>query len=444
MAAWTRLAASAGVAVLLLAGCTYSTQEPGLFPSPQRTTEAPTPTRDRFPPQRTNPKLPVAGERIWATGGQIPVTLRIAVHAVRRVEGATVLDWSVTPLSSDGLGFGDSLPRIELGLDRPARGNHDPAVSLLDAKAGLVYRALTHQSRRWSNHCLCTPLWALAQDLRIGETRLLQVAFPSLPAATSFVDVSMATLTPFFHVPVSPLGTAPVAGQPANLARRAETLRPLAQPIEFRNPPRSGQLQRIQVNGVRAAPGRTTLEWSPSSVTDQFANRFPEYGPPVAAPRPENIYLLNNSPASGPVLLVLAPGGVKRLTTSWVATERNDVPGYECLCTELGLWSRGLREAGGSVDLVSNYPGVPAGTRTVDIDLPGFGTFRKIPVTAVEDSAHRLRPPEPARTGLWTYLVAAPPPGWPTTDWPTDTPDPAQLVEYRSTVERVVNLPGAH
>jgi hypothetical protein len=41
-------------------------------------------------------------------------------------------------------------------------------------------------------------------------------------------------------------------------------------------------------------------------------------------------------------------------------------------------------------------------------------------------------------------LVPDPPPGWPTADWPTDTPDPAQLVEYRSTVEHVVTLPGAH
>lgn len=444
MAARTRLAVSLGAAVLALAGCSYSAQEPGLFPSPQGNTEPPAPTRERFPPQRTNPRLPVAGERIWVTAGQIPVTVRIAVHAVRRVEGATVLDWSVTPLSADGFDFGDSLPRMELGLDRPSRGNHEPAVSLLDAKAGLVYRALTHRSRRLSHHCLCTPLWALAQDLRIGETRVLQVGFPPLPAATSFIDVSMATLTPFFHVPVSPIGTAPVAGKPTDLARRAENTRPPAQQIEFSTPPGSRQSQRIGINGVRAAPGRTTLEWTLSSVTDQTSNRFPEYGPPIAAPRPENIYLLNSSPASGPVLLVSAPGGVKRLMTSWVATERNDVPGYECLCTELGLWSWGLREAGRSVNLVTNYPALPPGTRVVDVDLPGFGTFRKVPVTPLADSARRLRPPEPAQTGLWTYSVADPPAGWPTADWPTDTPDPGQLIQYRATVEQVVGLPGAH
>src|SRR3954452_2103532 len=124
MAAWTRLAASLSVAVLLLSGCTYSTQEPGLFPSPESTSAARSPTPTQFPPQRTNPKLPVAGERIWVSGGQIPVTMRIAVHDVRRVAGATVLDWSIAPLRAEGFRLGDALPGIELGLDRPARGGY--------------------------------------------------------------------------------------------------------------------------------------------------------------------------------------------------------------------------------------------------------------------------------------------------------------------------------
>lgn len=428
------------MAILALAGCTYSTQEPGLFPSPRPTTEAPSPTRSRFPPQKTNPKLPLAGERIWVSGGPVPVTMRIAVHAVRRVEGATVLDWSVTPLSAEGLGFGDGLPGIELGLDRPSRGNHDPAVSLLDVEAGRVYRALTSPT----NQCLCTPLWYLAQDMRIGETRLLQVAFPPLPDATGFVDVTMATVTPFFHVPVTPIGTAPVAVKPTDLARPAEPPKPRTQHIDFRNPIQSRQWQRIQVNRVRAAPGWTSLEWTLSSVTDQDSNRILEYEPPVAAPRPQGeVYLVNNSPASGPVLVVAAAEGAKRLTTLWVATERNGVAMYECLCTELGLWSGGLRNAGRSVTLITNYPELPPGTRTVDVDLPGFGTFRKVPVTSVEDSARGLRDPEPAETGLWTYSVADPPRGWPTADWPTDTPDPTQLAAYRPAVEPVRALPGA-
>ena len=443
MAAWTRLAASVSVAILALTGCTYSTEEPGLFPSRMPPTEGPS-RSSRFPPQPTNPKLPVAGERIWVSGGQLPVTMRLAVHAVRRVKGATVLDWSVTPLSAEGFGFGDSLPGIDLGLDRPARGSDVPAVNLLDAKSTKVYRPLNHQSRRRSNHCLCTPLWRLlTQELRIGETRLLQVTFPSLPDATEFVDVSLATVPPFFHVPVSPVGTAPVASKPTDLARPAEMPKPLDQHVEFRNPIRSRQVQRIQVTRVWAAPGRATLEWTLSSVTDQFSIRLLEYGPPVAAPRPAGVFMVNASPASGPFLLVPTADGAKRLTVSWVATERNGVAGYECLCTELGLWSTGLRRAGGSVTLVTNYPELPPRTRSVDVDLPGFGTFRKVPVTAVDDAARKLGPPQRVETGLWTYSMEDPPVGWPTTEWPTDTPDPTQLSSYRPVVEPVRALPGA-
>jgi hypothetical protein len=444
MAAWTRLAASVGVVVLALTGCTYSTQEPGLFPSPKPTAEAASPSRSHFPPQKTNPKLPVAGERIWVSGGQIAVTMRIAVHAVRRVEGATVLDWSVTPLSAAGFAFGDSLPGTEMGLDAPARSSYEPAVSLLDAEGGLIYRPLIHQSRRVFNHCLCTPIWRLAQSLRIGETRLLQISFASLPATMEYVDVSMSTLTPFFHVPVSPVGTVPVAGTPTDLARPAESPRPLAQRVEFRNPIQSRQLQRIQIIRVLATPRRTTLEWTLSSVTDQFSTRVLEYGPPVAGkPPPTDVYLINTSPASGPVLLVPGRNGEQRLTTSWVATERNGIAGYECLCTELGLWSSGLRNAGRSVSLVTNYPGLPPSTRRVDVDLPGFGTIRKVPVEALSDSARQVRAPHQAETGFWTYTMEDPPQGWATNDWPTDTPDPGQLAEYRSVVEPVTGLPGA-
>jgi hypothetical protein len=443
MAAWTRLAASVGIAVLTLTGCTYSKQEPGLFPTPQPTNEA-SPSTDRFPPQQTNPKLPVAGERIWVSGGRLRVTMRIAVHAVRRVAGATVLDWSITPLRAENFAFGAALPGIDLGLDLPARGNFEPAVSLLDPRGGLVYRPLINQSRRLFNHCLCTPVWRLEQTLRIGETRMQQITFPSLPIATAFVDVSMSTLTPFSHVPVSPHGTAPVASRPTDLARRADVPTSSAMQIQFHNPIRTPQLQSIEINRVWSAPGRTTLEWTLRSLTNQDTSQILEYGPPIAAPPPpEDVFLVNASPASGPVLIVPTGGG-KRLAASWVATERNGIAGYECMCTELGLWTSGLRQAGGSASLVTNYPALPPRTSSVNVELPGLVTFVKVPVEAIADSARGLGSPQPAETGLWTYSEDDPPVGWPTSEWPTDVPDPTQLSAYRPVVERVRVLPGSH
>jgi hypothetical protein len=444
MAAWTRLAASVSVAVLALTGCTYSTQEPGLFPSPESTSVARSPSRNQFPPQRTNPNLPVAGERIWVSGGPLQVTMRIAVHAVRRVKGATVLDWSITPLRAEGFNVGAALPEIELGLDRPARGAYDPAVALLDPAGAHVYRPLTHQSQRVFNHCLCTPLWLVAQGLRLGDTRLLQITFPELPGTMNFVDVSMATVTPFAHVPVSPEGTAPLADRPTDLARAAELPNPLSQKVDF-NQGRTDEVQRIAVNHIWTAPGWTSLDWMLSSVTDQSLDQVTQYGPPVTAPQsPPDVYLVNANPANGPVLGASAAGGRQRLTASSVVTEWNGLVGYECLCTELGLWATGLRKAGGSVTLVTNYPALPQRTLRVDVELPGFGVFRKVPVSPIEDAARRLRAPQPVETGLWNYVVDDPPRGWSTSDWPTDIPDPTQLSAYRPAVETVRALPGAH
>ena len=153
--------------------------------------------------------------------------------------------------------------------------------------------------------------------------------------------------------------------------------------------------------------------------------------------------MLNNSPANGPLISLTTPRGRERWSTLWVVTEIYRQPAYECLCTELGLWSSGLRDAGGAARLTGNYPELPAGTREVDIVLPGFGTFRKVPVVGAPDSAAAVLRTVAAETGQWSYLVEDPPRGWSTADWPTDLPDPAQLGEYRSTVEKVVALPGA-
>ena len=101
-----RLVATLLVLGCLVAGCSYERVEPGLFGRPMsRQTTAP-PMRP-LPPADTlpspNPDLPVVGEAIWTSADGLAITMRLAVHAVRRVEGGTVLDWSVTPLHGPGL-----------------------------------------------------------------------------------------------------------------------------------------------------------------------------------------------------------------------------------------------------------------------------------------------------------------------------------------------------
>jgi hypothetical protein len=53
----------------------------------------------------------VVGEATWTSADGLDITMRLAVHAVRRVPGGTVLDWSVTPLHGRGLRPNDPLPQ---------------------------------------------------------------------------------------------------------------------------------------------------------------------------------------------------------------------------------------------------------------------------------------------------------------------------------------------
>ncbi len=436
-----RPAAWACAAVLvLMSGCTYSADEPGLFPTPRaRSESAVAPGGGRFKPQPTNPDLPVAGERIWVSGfSQLPITVRIAVHAVRRIDRATVLDWSLTPIAAPGFEFGDSLPGTELGLEPATRPSL--AMSLLDPAADLAYQPLAHRSRQQFNHCLCVPLLRLQPDLRIGETRLLQTAFPALPPSLAFVDVNIFTVAPIRHVPVSPVGTAPVARQPTDLARPGDVVPPVGDHLDFRNPSKSDQRQRIHVTRVLVAPGRTTLEWTLTSLDGQPRTRVLDYDEaPVTSTPPDGVQVANFSPASGPVLRVART----HLSALWSRTSRNNRTAYECQCTEIGLWAAGLRYPAVTVGLVTNYPPLPAGTRTVDVEFPGLGTFRAVPMAEAEDAAENLGPAAPAKTGQWTYSTEDPPYGWPTSEWPTDTPDTSKLADYESRVEPLVTLPAA-
>jgi hypothetical protein len=131
----------------VVTGCSYDQVEPGLFGrSITRETTAP-PIRPVTPEETLptpNPDLPVVGEAIWTSADGLDITMRLAVHAVRRVEGVTVLDWSVTPLHGAGLRPKDPLPTTaNLGLSRPGEGY--PDILLVDAARARVYRPLTRK-----------------------------------------------------------------------------------------------------------------------------------------------------------------------------------------------------------------------------------------------------------------------------------------------------------
>ena len=96
-----------------------------------------------------------------------------------------------------------------------------------------------------------------------------------------------------------------------------------------------------------------------------------------------------------------------------------------------------------TVGLVTNYPALPAGTRTVDVEFPGFGTFRAVPMAEVGGCGENVGPAAAAETGQWTYSTEDPPYGWPTSEWPTDTPDTSASGGLRERVEPLLTLPAA-
>ena len=438
MPAVQRLVTLIAAACVFLTGCTYAKEEPGLFRS--KASQSPT-MESSTPPAPTNPKLPVAAEAEWTTAEGLQVIIRFAIHAVRRLQDATVVDWSVTPLGASGYARGDKLPSsVDLGLSRTSEG--DVNMFLLDSTAGKVYRTLSHQSRRLFNRCLCTPLWLAQQSLRIGETRMLQATFPPLPDALSFIDVDLINLAPFVHIPVTPIGKVPTAPHPTDLARPPSVAHPSLAQQEFRYRLDRHWIESISITRVVAAPGRTSLEWTITSITDQPTFLLQPALTPIGGILPDGVDVLDADAVSGPMIRPRGEPAPKPTRVSWLTTAVAERKAYECFCSPLGLWAGSLRREGGQASVASNYPALPAGTQTVDVILPGVATLSDVPVVQAADSAPQLGPPKPYTGDTWIYYSDDPPRGWTTAQWPTPLPDPDQLKDYRFFIETLTRLPG--
>lgn len=433
--------------VVLLAGasCSYAKEEPGLFS--QRESASPPPTAPPEPapepPEATNPRLPVAGQQTWVSADGLDLQIRLAVHAVRRMPGATVLDWSITPVRGAGLRFGERIPAgLGLGLTRELQG--DVNVMLLDPGRGRVYRPLSHRSAQKFFRCLCSPVWVAQLTFRIGETRLLQVVYPALPRDVLFVDVDLTTVPPIVHVPVTPVGQVPTAGRPTDLQQRLPPSRAASRPVEFPYPrDRSRRRQSVTVEEVVAAPGHTSMRWTIRSLTDQTGFGLLPLTPPLAAELTPGLTAVTQNAVSGPRLQPAA-GTARPLAAWWMTESYTGQRFVECLCTELGLWASELRESGGEVSVTTLYPPLPPGVATVDVLLPGVPTrVSRVPVSRAVDSAAQLGAPADApEQEPWRYLTERPPSGWQTTDWPTPLPAADQLRDYLTGVEELVRTEG--
>ncbi|GAA2112197.1 hypothetical protein GCM10009841_35650 [Microlunatus panaciterrae] len=429
--AWRRVTLIVLVVTLTLAGCTYAKEEPGLFgqsePSPSDTSEP------DLPPVE-NPELPVLGEATWTTGDGTYIEFRIAVHAVRRIKGATVLDWSITPLAGLNLLPGDAIrPSVNLGLSRYGEGNVN--IFLVDAFGHKVYRPLTHADPAELQHCLCSPIWLAQRNLRVGETRLLQVTFPELPAALETIDVDIATVPIFWHVPVSPRGQVPVRTNATVLARRSDLDPILATSRRFHYS-QGGQQLEIQIDRVISSTTFTSLEWTIQSLTKGDGLEFADH-PPIARGPVRGVLDYNPVSATGPRVKARGAESDTALSTRWITTKVQGKGAVECLCSDLRLWATSLRSPNQQATVVTNLPALPRFIGSVDIILPGLQTLTNIPVIRARDGSLRAAGPVEAAVSTWTYAPSEPPAGWVAMDWPTPLPDPAQLPSYTATVDHL-------
>lgn len=413
--------------VCALGGCTYAKEEPGLFPRrptpPPSAVETPASSRTTA---ASNAELPVIGETTWTSADGLDVQVRIAIHAVRRMKGATVLDWSVTPLRVPGLDADDPVPpAVNLGLSRFGEG--DTNVFLLDPYGDKVYRPLTHADPAALQHCLCSPIWLVQQWLRVGQTTLLQVAYPPLPSDVRTVDVDVASVPTFWHVPVTPVGKVPLATSPFDLGTSFELTRSVARSPQF---VLHRQRFRIGVDAVLAADSFTALRWTISSESDGEGVEL-RSGPPISEPDPDRAELYNAVSASGPRIRV----GEKVLVARTATTRLLGLDRTECLCSDLRLWASSLRERGHDASVVTLMPPLPRGTTSVTVELPGLPTLTDVLVTAASDGSTRVAGPVAGSPMTWGYSATDPPRGWTVDRWPTPLPRASQLQSYVVTVD---------
>lgn len=417
--------------VCVVAGCTYNRAEPSLFDHPRTRDTTVPPLRSVTPveaAQLANPDLPVVGEAIWTSVDGLDITVRIAVHAVRRVTGGTVLDWSVTPLHGPGLQPNDPVPRtFDLGLTRPGEGY--PNILLVDAARSRVYRPLTLKAS--ASGCLCTPVAVVQQNLRIDYTTLLQVAFPPLPNDLAAIDVQLATVPPFWQVPVTPAGMLPLASYETELTRPAEAtpVRASTQALMYR-PARQHYL--VMINSIYASSTFTSIVWTIQSLEAGRGLQSASSPPLADAAPPTRAY--NEISAGGPQVRLGNRVSRARLITTKVAGHG----ALECLCTDLRIGATAMRRVGEQMSVVTNLPPLPPGTSKVDIVLPGLTTLRNVAVTAAPDAAFRSAGPAVREPQFWTYWANPSHPGWEPRNWPTPVPRQYQLHAYRATVDTIV------
>ena len=350
----------------------------------------------------------MAGEGVWTLRVGSPIQVRVAIHAVRRIPGGTVLDWSLTPLPNETTSIGRRLPDAVVA----ALGSTD--VALIDLANRTRYAPLTDAA---TDQCLCTRLDPAVARLRAGGTSLLQTAFPSLPAAVDTVDVAIPLVPTFGEIPVAPIGRLPRAKEPTDLARpQAQAPGQAASPT-FSYPPAPQQF-RIELGSVVASDSFTSITWRVQAVTAGPGLPDERQLPVPEARRGRKINVGSTPPAS------------RRSVHPDPSTVRQPVALHGSALgrqiADRATWTQRLRRPGDEIELITTVaPLTDRNAYAMDIGFPGLTTVTEVDVTPAAPSAHRSAPLQAYRQRLWPD--SAPPAPLAVSYWPTPIPDPTTL-----------------
>jgi hypothetical protein len=123
------------------------------------------------------------------------------------------------------------------------------------------------------------------------------------------VDVQLATVPPFWHIPVTPSGMLPLASYPSDLARPADPTPVIGstRPFSYRS---AGQRYLIMVNAVYTSSSSTTIAWTILSMEPGRGLQAASTPPFADAAPPHRAY--NPISAGGPQIKIGAGRSVLR------------------------------------------------------------------------------------------------------------------------------------
>ena len=307
------------------------------------------------------------------------------------------------PAGRPGLSSGDNVGRAARPRADPGRRRRRRHPAGRRARRAGCSTRCSNRSRRTFNHCLCTPLWLVQQELRIGETRLMQVAYAELPAGPGRRR-GPAQRRPRLPRPGHPERPgADRAAPPTWPARPADRAGRRGRPVG--RPAGGRRTLDVRIDRIVAGPRLDR------AGVDAALDRPPRVAAAAAGSetRSSDPDRAGDTWRSIPARPAVRSCGLAGANSHAPGSERDRFGGsaYDCRCSDLGLWSPALPALEGDRAGADQLPG-PAGRNPLGRRRAAdpATVLRDVTVTRAEDAAAtRVGPSEPRTTGTWHYAL---------------------------------------